>query len=123
MSGERSRRGMLQRRLAEHLGEKLAEDLIGELPPDGWESMARQEDLTEVKFGIIAMRSNLDDVKADVADLRSDMFVVKSDVAVLQKDVVRMHGTMRFMIGSFITVSAAVIGILVQISFSVASLR
>ena len=123
MNSEKKRRGELQRRLAEHLGGKLAEDLMGEFPPDGWESLARQDDLIEVKFAVIALQSELEDVKSDVAGLKSDVAVLKSDVAELRRDFSRMHGTLRFMIGSFITVSAAVIAILVQVSFSVASLR
>ena len=137
MNSEKRRRGALQRRLAEHLGGKLAEDLMGEFPPDGWESLARQDDLIEVKFAVIALQSELEDVKTDVAVLKSDVAGLKSDVAGLKSDVAglksdvgelrrdfsRMHGTLRFMIGSFITVSAAVIAILVQVSFSVASLR
>ena len=144
MNSEKKRRGELQRRLAEHLGGKLAEDLMGEFPPDGWESLARQDDLIEVKFAVIALQSELEDVKSDVAVLKSDVAGLKSDVAVLKSDVAglktdvaglksdvgelrrdfsRMHGTLRFMIGSFITVSAAVIAILVQVSLSVASLR
>lgn len=130
MNSEKRRRGELQRRLAEHLGGKLAEDLMGEFPPDGWESLARQDDLIEVKFAVIALQSELEDVKSDVAVLKSDVAGLKTDVAGLKSDVgelrrdfSRMHGTLRFMIGSFITVSAAVIAILVQVSFSVASLR
>ena len=110
---------------------------MGEFPPDGWESLARQDDLIEVKFAVIALQSELEDVKSDVAVLKSDVAGLKSDVAGLKSDVAglksdvgelrrdfsRMHGTLRFMIGSFITVSAAVIAILVQVSFSVASLR
>ena len=130
MSDHKRRRDELRERLANFLGGDLADDLMGELPPEGWESVARRDDLDEVKFDIIALRSDLEDVKSDVAVLKSDVAVLKSDVATLKidmdwvkRDLARINNSIRFMAGSLITVSVAVIAILVQINLSIASLR
>ena len=123
MSDHKRRRDELRERLASFLGGDLADDLMGELPPEGWESVARRDDLDEVKFDIIALRSDLEDVKSDVAVLKTDVAALKVDMDSVKRDLARMNNSIRFMAGSFITVSVAVIGILVQINLSIASLR
>ena len=123
MSDHKRRRDELRERLAGFLGGDLADDLMGELPPEGWESVARRDDLDEVKFDIIALRSDLEDVKSDVAVLKSDVAALKVDMDSVKRDLARMNNSIRFMAGSLITVSVAVIGILVQINLSIASLR
>lgn len=116
VSDDKRRRDELRERLAVFLGGDLADDLMGEFPAEGWDSVARSDDLDAVKFDIIALRSDLEDVKTDVAELKTDMKWV-------QKDLARINTSLRFMAGSLITVSVAVIGILVQINLSIASLR
>ena len=123
MSDHKRRRNELRERLADFLGGDLADDLMGELPPEGWESVARRDDLDEVKFDIIALRSDLEDVKSDVAVLKTDVAALRVDMDSVKRDLARMNNSIRFMAGSLITVSVAVIGILVQINLSIASLR
>ena len=123
MSDHKRRRDELRERLANFLGGDLADDLMGELPPEGWESVARRDDLDEVKFDIIALRSDLEDVKSDVAVLKSDVATLKIDMDWVKRDLARINNSIRFMAGSLITVSVAVIAILVQINLSIASLR
>ncbi|CAB4604558.1 unannotated protein [freshwater metagenome] len=80
--------------LRSHLGEDVANILMEHLPPSGWSDVARKQDLEQVIFRV----SNI------------------------EKELSRINGTLKVIIGGVITVSAAIIVLLIQLNQNISSL-
>ena len=80
--------------LKKKLGDDVADTLMEHLPPSGWEDVVRVRDLTPLKMQIENVEKNLS----------------------------RVNGTLKVLIGSVVTVSVAILVLLVQMSFSISQL-
>ena len=89
-----ARRFEMHLELKKKLGDDVADTLMEHLPPSGWEDVVRVRDLTPLKMQIDNVEKNLS----------------------------RVNGSLKVLIGSVVTVSVAILVLLVQMSFSISQL-
>ncbi len=94
MSISEAQRFDMQVGLRSHLGDDVANTLMEHLPPSGWSDVARKQDID-----IIHMELNN-----------------------IKNDISRISGTLKIIIGSMITVSTAIIVLLIQLTITVSQL-
>ena len=124
-------------KLRNHMGVELADELSEFLLPVGWSDLAQSRELTavhsELSSDIKVLRSDLALVSRDIETLREDLKGVRAEIKDIRaeiKDVrndmrdgfARISTTIRFMVGGSITVGAALIATMVQLSFSISQL-
>jgi hypothetical protein len=80
--------------LRSHLGDDVANILMEHLPPSGWSDVARKQDFEPISYRI----SNI------------------------EKELTRINGTLKVIIGGVLTVSAAIIVLLIQLNQNISSL-
>lgn len=76
------------------LGVEMADTLMEYLPPSGWSDVARQRDVEDVRREMDALR----------------------------RDINRVNGTLKVLIGSVISVSVAIMVMLIQVNLSISGL-
>ncbi len=94
MSISEAQRFDMQVGLRSHLGDDVANTLMEHLPPSGWSDVARKHDI--------------DTIHIELSNIKSDLS--------------RINGTLKIIIGSMITVSAAIIVLLIQLTITVSQL-
>ena len=94
MSVSEAQRFDMQVGLRSHLGDDVANTLMEHLPPSGWSDVARKHDI--------------DTIHIELSNIKSDLS--------------RINGTLKIIIGSMITVSAAIIVLLIQLTITVSQL-
>lgn len=94
MSVSEAQRFDMQVGLRSHLGDDVANTLMEHLPPSGWSDVARKHDM--------------DTIHIELSNIKSDLS--------------RINGTLKIIIGSMITVSTAIIVLLIQLTITVSQL-
>ncbi len=94
MSISESPRFDMQVGLRSHLGDDVANILMEHLPPSGWSDVVR----------------------------KSDLEPINSQLANIEKEVSRMNGTMKVLIGGVLTVSVALVVLLIQLNMNISQL-
>jgi hypothetical protein len=84
--------------LRNNLGDDVANSLMEHLPPSGWSDVARTHDIERLDNRITALESRL------------------------SRDIHGLRNTSRVIIGTMITISLGLFGLLLQISQAVSSL-
>ena len=77
--------------LRSHLGDDVANILMEHLPPSGWSNVVRKSDLEPINIHL----------------------------ANIEKEVFRTNGTIKVLIGGVLTVSVALVALLVQINMNI----
>lgn len=94
MSISEAQRFEMQVGLRSHLGDDVANTLMEHLPPSGWSDVVRKHDLDPINFHL----------------------------AKIDENISRINGTLKIIIGSMITVSTAIIVLLIQLTITVSQL-
>ena len=94
MSVSEAQRFDMQVGLRSHLGDDVANTLMEHLPPSGWSDVARKHDIDTIHI----------------------------ELSNIKRDLSRINGTLKIIIGSMITVSAAIIVLLIQLTITVSQL-
>ncbi|MEY2966515.1 MAG: hypothetical protein RLY50_565 [Actinomycetota bacterium] len=131
-------------KLRNHLGVELADELSEFLLPVGWSDLAQSRELTAVHSelssdikvlrsdlalvtrDIETLREDLKGVRAEIKDIRAEIKDIRAEIKDVRNDMrdgfARISTTIRFMVGGSITVGAALIATMVQLSFSISQL-
>ena len=80
--------------LRSHLGDDVTNILMEHLPPSGWSDVARKQDFEPINYRI----------------------------GNIEKELTRINGTLKVIIGGVLTVSAAIIVLLIQLNQNISSL-
>ena len=80
--------------LRSHLGDHVANILMEHLPPSGWSDVARKQDFEPINYRI----------------------------GNIEKELTRINSTLKLIIGGVLTVSAAIIVLLIQLNQNISSL-
>lgn len=112
MSVSEERRFEMHLELRRVLGDDVAGTLMDHLPPSGWGDVVRVHDLT---MHVTRLDSRLDGLehRFDAVDRRMDGLEHRMD---------RLTGSIRVLIGGTITVSAAIIVLLIQLNQNISGL-
>ena len=94
MSISEAERFDMQVGLRSHLGDHVANILMEHLPPSGWSDVARKQDFEPISYRI----------------------------GNIEKDLTRINSTLKVIIGGVLTVSAAIIVLLIQLNQNISSL-
>jgi hypothetical protein len=84
----------MQLGLRSHLGDDVANTLMEHLPPSGWSGVASKQDFEAINYRI----------------------------GNIEKELTRINGTLKVIIGGVLTVSAAIIVLLIQLNQNISSL-
>ena len=94
MSISEAERFDMQVGLRSHLGDHVANILMEHLPPSGWSDVARKQDFEPISYRI----------------------------GNIEKELTRINSTLKVIIGGVLTVSAAIIVLLIQLNQNISSL-
>ena len=94
MSISEAERFDMQVDLRSHLGDHVANILMEHLPPSGWSDVARKQDFEPISYRI----------------------------GNIEKELTRINSTLKVIIGGVLTVSAAIIVLLIQLNQNISSL-
>ncbi|MFM9083529.1 MAG: hypothetical protein ACKOQ7_06545 [Actinomycetota bacterium] len=112
------------------LGEELGDVMIEHLPPVGWADVAISRDIVAVRGDIDSLRRDVDDLKNDVRALKSDVRTLRTDMDTfrteirgeLHRELSGIRSSLRVLTGAMITIAGAMLGVMVQITLSIAQL-
>lgn len=119
MSVSEERRFEMHLELRRVLGDDVAGTLMDHLPPSGWGDVVRVHDLT---MHVTRLDSRLNGLehRFDAVDRRMDGLDRRMDG--LEHRMDRLTGSIRVLIGGTITVSAAIIVLLIQLNQNISGL-
>lgn len=107
-----SQRFEMQLALRRVLGDEMGDRLMEHLPPVGWSEVALSRDVDSVRRDVDALRRDLDALRRDFESFRNEMM----------REIAGVKSSIRVLTGAMITVSVAMLGLLVQLNLSLSQL-
>ena len=95
----------MQLALRKALGEEMGDRLMEHLPPVGWADVALSRDVDSV-------RRDLDSLRRDFESFRDEMM----------RELAGIRNSIRVLTGAMITVSVAMMGMMIQLNLAIARL-
>jgi len=102
----------MQLALRRVLGDEMGDRLMEHLPPVGWSEVALSRDVDSVRRDVDALRRDLDALRRDVESFRAE----------IMREIAHVRSSIRVLAGAMITISVALLGLLVQLNLSIARL-
>lgn len=102
----------MQLALRRVLGDEMGDRLMEHLPPVGWSEVALSRDVDSVRRDVDALRRDLDALRRDVESFRAE----------IMREIAHVRSSIRVFTGAMITISVALLGLLVQLNLSIARL-
>ncbi|MEY3691118.1 MAG: hypothetical protein RJB57_773 [Actinomycetota bacterium] len=116
MAVSESRRHEMQLGLRRVLGDSVGETLMEHLPPVGWADVALTRD-------VMAVRGDINGVRNDMNGLRREIDGLRREIDGVRGDIDKVRSSVRFLVGAMITVSAAILVMLIQLNITVSQLQ
>jgi len=95
----------MQLALRRVLGDEMGDRLMEHLPPVGWSEVALSRDVD-------ALRRDVDALRRDFESFRAEMM----------REIAGIRSSIRVLTGAMITVSVAILGLMVQLNLAIAQL-
>lgn len=95
----------MQLALRRVLGDEMGDRLMEHLPPAGWSEVALSRDVDSVRRDVDALRRDLESFRAEI-----------------MREIAHVRSSIRVLTGAMITVSVAMLGLMVQLNLSIAQL-
>ena len=104
------------------LGDDMANTMMNHLPPSGWGDVARVSDFNPVKMQIHGIEKQIDglDRRMDGLEHRTDRIEQKIDGPEVQMG--KLNSSLKVLIGGVLTVSTAIIILLIQLNMNISQL-
>ena len=102
----------MQLALRKVLGEEMGDRLMEHLPPVGWADVALSRDVQSVRNDVDSLRRDLDSLRRDFESFRDEMM----------RELAGIRNSIRVLTGAMITVSVAMMGMMIQLNLAIARL-